>query len=110
MKTQVVHSFPSLGPFVKLILTLTLRREAETGNDLQNPAGEGPDLSATAAGEQQREVKRARHVFTRAFLMLLLRSQSRGTLHYASSLTGCDRWQGLTVPRGAVLAARYASH
>jgi hypothetical protein len=108
METQVVHSSPRLGPFLNLILTLTLQREAETAKDWQNPAGYTPDMNATAV-EQQSGAKRIPHVFTRAFLALLLRAQSRGTLHHASSLTGRDRWQGLTAPRGAVLAARYVS-
>jgi hypothetical protein len=110
VKTQVVHSSPTtLGPFLKLILTLTLQGEAETGQKLQNPAGGAPDLSATAVGEQQRVVDRARYVLTRAFLTLLLRAQSRGTSHHASSLTDRDWWQGSTDPRGAVLVARYVS-
>ncbi|MGA3054076.1 MAG: hypothetical protein ABSD63_07700 [Candidatus Korobacteraceae bacterium] len=110
MKTQVVHSSPTtLGPFLKLILTLTLQGEAETAQKLQNSAGGAPDLSATATGEQQRVVGRARYVLTRAFLTLLLGAQSRGTSHHAGSLTDRDWRQGSTAPRGAVLAARYVS-
>jgi hypothetical protein len=110
MKTQVGHSTPTtLGPFLRLIRKLATQLEADAVDKLQNPAREAPDLRATAAGEQRPGAETARHVLTRAFLTLLLRSQSHGAVHSDSSLTDREWWQGSAAPRGAVLVARYAS-
>ncbi len=106
MKTLVVDSTPTrLGPFLKLILTLTLQWEAEAEEDMQKPASQPPN---SAANEQQPKSNSTRRVFTHGttlgpFLTLLL------TLHNRSSWIERDWWKGPTAPRGAVLAARYVS-
>jgi hypothetical protein len=109
MSTQVVHSTPpTLGPFLKLILTLTLQCEAEMAERKQNPSGEAPNMSAAAAKDPQQKTRPVRCFSTHAttlgpFLTLLL------TLHHASSWTDRDWWRDPTAPRGAALAARYVS-
>jgi hypothetical protein len=109
METQVVHWTPTtLGPFLRLILTLTLHCEAEAAQDMQRPADEAPYSQSSMATERQAGARMLPHVFTRAttlgpFLTLLL------TLHNRSSWIERDWWQGSTTPPGAVLAARYVS-
>jgi hypothetical protein len=109
MKTQVVHWTPTtLGPFLTLILTLTLHCEAEAAQDMQRPADEAPHFRSLIATEKQPGTRMSPHIFTRAttlgpFLTLLL------TLHDRSSWIERDWWQVPATPRGAVLAARYVS-
>ncbi len=109
MKTQVVHWTPmTLGPFLRLILTLTLHCEAEAAQDRQRPADEAPHFSSSITTKRQPGTRMSPRVSTRAttlgpFLTLLL------TLHNRSSWTERDWWQAATTPRGAVLAARYVS-
>jgi hypothetical protein len=108
MKTQTVHSTPAtLGPVLRLILTLTAQHEAETLENLQCPAAEARDLSAAAASEHQVSEATSR-VSTPAqtvgpFFTLLL------TLRHTSSWADPDCWQGSRAPCGAILAARYVS-
>ena len=108
MKTQTVHSTPAtLGPFLRLILTLPAQHEAETLEKLQCPAAEARDLGAAAASGHQAPGATSR-VSTRAqtvgpFFTLLL------TLHHPSSWADPDCWQGSRAPCGAILAARYVS-
>lgn len=107
MSTQVVHSTPiTLGPFLRLILTLHC--EPDTARGPQQPAGRAPNLSAAAANEQTPLAGTGCHLSTRAltlgpFLTLLL------TLREGSSWSERDCWPGAKAPRGAVLAARYVS-
>ncbi len=109
MKTQVVHWTPTtLGPFLRLILTLTLHCEAEAAQDMQSPADEAPHFRSSKTTERQPGTRMSAHVSTRAttlgpFLTLLL------TLHNRSSWMERDWWQGSATPRGVVLAARYVS-
>ncbi len=109
MKTKVVHWIPTtLGPFLRLILTLTLECEADAAQDMQRPADEAPHFNTSIATKRQPGARMSPHVSTHAitlgpFLTLLL------TLHNRSSWIERDWWQGSATPRGAVLAARYVS-
>jgi hypothetical protein len=109
MKTQVVRWIPTtLGPFLRLILTLTAQPEAENIQHLQSHAGEAPEVSADAVIDRQKVPEATHLVFTHAttvgpFLTLLL------TLHNRRSWIERDWWQSPTLPRGAILAARYIS-
>ncbi len=108
MKTQTVHSTPAtLGPFLRLILTLPAHDEAGMLEKLQCPAAEARDLSAAAASGHQVSEATSR-VSTRAqtvgpFFTLLL------TLRHTRLWADRDWWQGSEAPRGAILAARYVS-
>jgi hypothetical protein len=108
MKAQAVPiRTTTLGPFLRLVLTLPAPDKAMTLEKLQCRVAEVRDLSAAAASEHQVSEATSR-VSTRAmtlgpFLTLLL------TLHHPSSWTDRDWWQGSKAPRGAVLAAHYVS-
>ena len=108
MKTQAAHSTPAtLGPFLRLILTLAAHDEAGMLEKLQCPAAEARDLSAAAAGGHQASGATSR-VSTRAqtvgpFFTLLL------TLRHTSSWADRDCWQGSKSPCGAILATRHVS-
>ncbi len=54
MKTQVVDWTPTtLGPFLRLILTLTLECEAEAAQELQRPVDQEPHSRSPIATERQ---------------------------------------------------------
>jgi hypothetical protein len=109
MKTQsVLHSTPSsLGPFARLILTLTATREAQPVEDPEGSLGETPGAGLEAASDEPqatRQVSVSTHATTLGpFLTLLL------TLHNNSSWIEREWWESSTAPRGAALAARYSS-
>jgi hypothetical protein len=108
MKALAVPSTTTtLGPFLRLVLTLPAHDEAMTLEKLQCRVAEVQDLGAAAASEHQVSEATSR-VSTRAmtlgpFLTLLL------TLHHPRLWTDRDWWQGSEAPRGAVLAAHYVS-
>jgi hypothetical protein len=109
LKTQAIQSTPStVGPFLRLILTLTAAHEAEPEEDLKSPASEARNLSVAAASREPQAPQVTHQVSTHAttlgpFLTLLL------TLHNHSSWIEREWWESSTAPRGAALAARYTS-
>ena len=109
MKPQLVHSTPTtLGPFLRLLLTLTAQHDAETA-DLTIPARKLPTLCPDTTCSRSETPYAEHHVVsTRAmtlgpFLTLLL------TLHHRGTWIDSGWWPGAEIPRGAIFAARYVS-
>ena len=109
MKSQRVHSTPTtLGPFLRLLLTLAAHDNAETA-DLAIPGGELPVLrpditcSRPEAPYAEHHVVSTRAMILGPLLTLLL------TLHHRGTWIDGDWWPGSTIPRGAIFAARYVS-